>query len=67
MKATVIIAKSFNNESDEFTKTYENGDFEEFFTDEGKYLDKLAMVALTEGKHVKGKLFKISIDVIVEN
>lgn len=66
MKATVNIKKSFSDET-EFSKNYENGDFEEFFNEEGKYLDKLAMVALTKGKDAKGELFKITFTVTVEN
>lgn len=67
MKVTILKAKSFTDIQDEYTKTYETGDLEKFFTEEGKNLDRLAMVALIDGKHVKGKLFKVCFDIIVEN
>lgn len=40
MRATVTISKSFDDTTG-FSKEWKAGDFEQFFTDEGQYLDKL--------------------------
>lgn len=48
MKATVAITKSFD-EGKEFSKDWVNGDFEEFFKDEGAYLDKLGGILKSKG------------------
>ena len=48
MKATVDIIKSFD-EGKKFSKTYESGDFKEFFADEGKYLDNLSGIMAAHG------------------
>ena len=53
MKAKVTIDKSFDH-SKAFSKTWENGDFEEFFKDEGEYLDRLAKMAEAHGKEGEG-------------
>ena len=44
MKGTVVIEKSFD-ETREFRKQLEDGDFKEFFEEEGDYLDRLVMMA----------------------
>ena len=49
LKATVTINKSFDSGS-AFSKGWEQGDFEEFFKDEGEYLDRLADVLENNGK-----------------
>lgn len=41
MRAIVTISKSFDD-STGFSKEWESGDFEDFFTDEGRYIDTLA-------------------------
>lgn len=56
MKATIIIEKSFDNGS-EFTKVWEDGDFEEFLADEGEYLDRLGRTL--EDKGVSGDSFTV--------
>lgn len=53
MKATVTIDKSFKD-SKEFSKTWENGDFEKFFKVEGEYLDRLAKMTEAHGKEGEG-------------
>ena len=42
MKAKIKIEKSFEEDVAKFSKNYSVGDFEEFFADEGVYLDRLA-------------------------
>ena len=49
LKATVLIDKSFDD-GKQFSKEWEQGDFEEFFKDEGEYLDRLADVLENNGK-----------------
>ena len=49
MKAKVDISKSFD-EGKAFSKEWNQGDFEEFFKDEGEYLDKLCGIAKEHGK-----------------
>lgn len=63
MKATVTIEKSFD-EGKNFTKQYEFGDFEEFFDDEGMYLDKLAKVTIEKGKNGDGFTITYTVTVI---
>lgn len=63
MKATVTIDKSFDD-SKEFSKTWENGDFEKFFKDEGGYLDRLAKMAEAHSK--KGEGFTVIYTVTVK-
>ena len=53
MKATVTIRKSFDDEA-EFSKEWERGDFEEFFEEEGAYLDRISSVASQKGKQGEG-------------
>ena len=53
MKATVKIEKSFD-EIRQFSKVYNTGDFLEFFSEEGKYLDKLANTVNEHGKPDEG-------------
>lgn len=49
MKAKIIIEKSFDVETKEFSKDYCIGDFAEFMADEGDYLDRLAEVLNRKG------------------
>lgn len=63
MKGKVKIEKSFDNTRD-FSKDLENGDFEEFFQEEGKYLDKLVSVAKEHGN--SGDTFTVIYTVTVE-
>ena len=53
MKANVLITKSFDG-AQEFSKVYEAGDFEEFFMEEGKYLDRLSDGVNTHGDEGEG-------------
>lgn len=53
MKAMISIHKSFN-ESRVFSKEYEAGDFEEFLTKEGEYVDKLAKLTEEHAKEGEG-------------
>lgn len=48
MNGEVKIEKSFD-ETVSFNKVLEDGDFEEFFKDEGEYLDKLTAIAMHHG------------------
>lgn len=48
MFATVTIDKSFD-ETRKFSKELEDGDFEEFFQEEGEYLDRLVKIAIEHG------------------
>ena len=62
MKAKLEVNKSFDD-SGIFTKVWKQGDFEEFFRDEGEYLDKLSELA---GKHgTSGELFTVTYTVTV--
>lgn len=49
MKAVVTIDKSFD-EGKQFSKEWEAKDFEEFFRDEGKYLDNLSFILNLKGE-----------------
>ena len=62
MKANVQIEKSFDD-GKAYEKEYANGDFAEFFTEEGKYLDRLSDVMKTRG--AKGDEFKVTYTVTV--
>lgn len=62
MKATIKIDKSFD-ESKEFSKEWQNGDFCVFMKEEGEYLDRLSKVC--EGRP-EGKLFTITYTVTLE-
>lgn len=62
MKANVLITKSFDGAQD-FSKTYEAGDFAEFFREEGEYLDRLADGVRTHGDQGEG--FKVTYSVTV--
>ena len=62
MKGNVVIEKSFDDTA-EFSKELEKGDFEEFFAEEGEYIDKLVETARTKGK--KGDVFTITYTVTV--
>ena len=57
MEAKVKIAKSFD-EGKQFTKEWTSGDFEQFFMEEGQYLDKLAKILAEHGK--KGESFEVT-------
>ena len=65
MKARVTITKSFDEERD-FSKEWQKGDFEEFFQEEGVYLDQLSEVAKEKGKDGSGKMFTVTYTVTVE-
>lgn len=56
MKAQITIEKTFD-ETRGFTKEYEQGDFKEFFNDEGEYMDNLADTLKKAGK--AGNSFQI--------
>ena len=49
MKAKVAITKSFD-EGKEFSKEWAQNDFEEFFIEEGQYLDRLCNTMTEHGK-----------------
>ena len=53
MKVTVKIDKSFDG-GKQFSKEYENGDFLDFFSDEGEYLDRLSSGVATHGDTGEG-------------
>lgn len=63
MQAKVVIDKSFDD-TGEFTKTWENGDFEEFFKEEGEYLDRLSNTTVNHGSEGDG--FTVTYTVTVE-
>ena len=63
MKAQVVIRKSFD-ESKQFSKEWQAGDFEQFFKEEGEYLDRLSKAA--SDRPESGKLFEITYTVTVE-
>lgn len=63
MKATIKIDKSFD-ESKEFSKTWQGGDFAEFLKDEGDYLDRLSKTC--ENRTETGKLFTVTYTVTLE-
>ena len=62
MKATVKIKKTFDD-GKEFSKEWDNGDFKEFFNDEGEYLDRLAGVVSDRGEIGEG--FTVTYTVIL--
>ena len=47
-KATIIIEKSFDD-SKRFSKNLESGDLEQFFMEEGEYMDKLSDMLESKG------------------
>lgn len=49
MKATITIEKSFDKTRG-FSKDLEDGDLQEFFNDEGEYLDRLSKLADEHGE-----------------
>lgn len=53
MKAQVTVVKSFDHD-EVFTKNYEDGDFEEFLKEEGKYVDRLSRATEAHGKSGEG-------------
>lgn len=53
MKATVEITKTFED-GKMFSKEWTHGDFCEFFTEEGKYLDRLSGIVEMRGKSNEG-------------
>ena len=53
MKATVEISKTFDDGA-VFSKEYTDGDFAEFFTEEGAYLDRLTDTVKTRGSDGEG-------------
>ncbi len=57
MKATVSIGKSFGIDNPDFSKEWEDGDFKQFFNDEGEYLDKLCEIVASKG--IGGEGFEI--------
>lgn len=63
MNAKIEISKSFDD-GKEFSKQWDIGDFEQFFTEEGQYLDRLAGTA--EVKGVAGDKFTVTYTVTVE-
>ena len=62
MKAKVTITKTFDKGS-EFSKEWAQGDFNEFFADEGQYLDRLANTVNQHGKTGEG--FKVTYTVVL--
>lgn len=63
MKGTVTIEKTFDKTSG-FCKELDEGDFKEFFTEEGEYLDNLVEILQEHGKSGEG--FTVTYTVIVE-
>ena len=53
MKARVEIEKSYDG-SKSFKKDWKNGDFEQFFLEEGQYLDRLANITEEHGADGEG-------------
>lgn len=62
MKAEVTIKKSFDD-GQWFGKEWEQGDFKEFFEEEGAYIDRLCTIA--ESKAKEGEDFTITYVVTV--
>lgn len=62
MKAVVTIEKTFDD-GKKFTKEWTNGDFHEFFTEEGAYLDRLSKIV--EDKGDEGDSFTVTYSVTV--
>lgn len=59
MKAQITIAKSFDfDDGKDFCKEWKDGDFEQFFKDEGEYLDRLGNTLLEQG--AKGEGFTVT-------
>ena len=54
VKAKVKIEKSFEEEVSEFEKEWADGDYEEFFQQEGAYLDRLCNILVEHGKTDEG-------------
>ena len=63
MTARVKVEKSFDD-GRTFTKELSGGDFREFFTDEGQYLDRLVDIVRIDGDD--GDSFTVSYTVTVE-
>lgn len=63
MKATIKIDKSFD-ESKEFSKEWQGGDFCDFMKEEGEYLDRLSQTC--ENRRETGKLFTVTYTVTLE-
>ncbi len=49
LNVVITVEKSFDN-GRKFTKEWETGDLQEFFTKEGGYLDRLARILMKHGK-----------------
>ena len=64
MNARVIVDKSFDDKCAEFEKVWEDGDFEKFFREEGKYLDKLSKITKEKGNDGEG--FVITYTIMVK-
>ncbi len=62
MKARVEIEKSFDK-GKEFSKEWKFGDFQQFFEEEGDYLDKLANILADKG--MNGHEFTVTYTVTV--
>ena len=63
MRATVLIEKSFDD-GKKFAKDYADGDFAEFFLEEGKYLDRLSDIMKERG--VYGDEFTVTYTVTLK-
>lgn len=49
IKATIVAEDSFGKRNRGFEKELETGDFEQFFSQEGEYLDRLATTLAEHG------------------
>ena len=63
MKAKVTMEKTFDG-GKSFEKVWEGGDFREFFTEEGEYLDTLASIVEEKGKAGEGWRVTYTVEVI---
>lgn len=64
MIATIGVEYSFK-EDNLFTKEWQENDFTDFFTDEGKYLDRLAKVAEKHGESGEGFEITFTVKLVV--
>ena len=62
-KASIIIEKSFDD-SKKFSKKLESGDLEQFFKEEGEYMDKLSNIL--ESKGSQNDSFELTYKIKVE-
>lgn len=66
VKATIMVTKSFDDGKG-YQKEWDENDFKEFFSSEGKYLDELSKIVMENAKDGEGFEITYVVNVIKEN